>query len=219
MAQIKELVSSSPVFLFMKGTPEMPQCGFSARVCKVLDSWNVPYKAFNVFSDENIRQGIKDYANWPTIPQLYINQEFVGGCDIVEEMSESGELIELFNAAYPDLKITPPPPPAQVKHVQPEEAVQILKDYPESQILDVRTYEEWEMVHLDNSIFLDQSKVGEILSSWDRNTPLIVLCHIGTQRSAQAAHFFTTEGFQQVYHVTGGIDAWAVSVDPTLPRY
>ena len=86
-SQIEALVSGSPVFLFMKGSPDAPQCGFSYRVIETLRAWNVPFESFDVFSDEGIRQGIKDYANWPTIPQLYVNKEFVGGCDIIEEMS------------------------------------------------------------------------------------------------------------------------------------
>ena len=91
-AQIEQMLSDSPVFLFMKGTPESPQCGFSYKVADILKSWKVPYKSFNVLSDESIRQGIKDFANWQTIPQLYIKKEFVGGCDIVKEMFEKGEL-------------------------------------------------------------------------------------------------------------------------------
>ena len=89
-SKIDQMLSENPVFLFMKGTPESPQCGFSYKVVDILKAWNVPYKSFNVLSDENIRQGIKDYANWQTIPQLYINKELVGGSDIVEEMSKNG---------------------------------------------------------------------------------------------------------------------------------
>ena len=89
-ARISKMVEDSPVFLFMKGNPEAPQCGFSYRVVQVLNSWNVPFNSFNVLSDEGIRQGIKDFSNWPTIPQLYVNHEFVGGCDIIEELSGNG---------------------------------------------------------------------------------------------------------------------------------
>ena len=79
----------------MKGTPEAPQCGFSAQATSILKNYGVPFKSFNVFDDEDIRQGIKEYADWPTIPQLYINGEFVGGCDIMMEMHNNGELKEL----------------------------------------------------------------------------------------------------------------------------
>ena len=94
---IDETIKSHDVVLYMKGTKSMPQCGFSSRVAGVLNYMEVDYQDVNVLADENIRQGIKDYSDWPTIPQLYIKGEFVGGCDIIKEMAESGELIELFN--------------------------------------------------------------------------------------------------------------------------
>ena len=87
--RIDQMLTGSPVFLFMKGNPESPQCGFSSKVTEILKSWKVPFQSFDVLSDESIRQGIKDYANWPTIPQLYINKEFVGGSDVVDEMSSN----------------------------------------------------------------------------------------------------------------------------------
>ncbi|PSC05929.1 monothiol glutaredoxin, Grx4 family [Alsobacter soli] len=89
---IKNEVTSNDVVLFMKGTPQFPMCGFSGQVVQILDYIGVPYKGVNVLEDEAIRQGIKDYANWPTIPQLYVKGEFIGGCDIVREMFQSGEL-------------------------------------------------------------------------------------------------------------------------------
>ncbi|WP_299962273.1 Grx4 family monothiol glutaredoxin [uncultured Roseobacter sp.] len=94
--QIKETITAHDVVLFMKGTKEMPQCGFSSRVAGVLNYMNVPYSDVNVLADEGIRQGIKDFSDWPTIPQLYIKGEFVGGCDIITEMTLSGELDTLF---------------------------------------------------------------------------------------------------------------------------
>jgi len=90
--QIKETVESNDVVLFMKGTATMPQCGFSSRVAGVLNYMGVDYKDVNVLADEAIRQGIKDFSDWPTIPQLYVKGEFVGGCDIITEMTLSGEL-------------------------------------------------------------------------------------------------------------------------------
>lgn len=92
-------VKSNDVVLFMKGTPGFPQCGFSGQVVQILDHVGVPFKGVNVLENDMIRQGIKDYANWPTIPQLYIKGEFVGGCDIVTEMTLSGELDQLFDKA------------------------------------------------------------------------------------------------------------------------
>ena len=93
--KIKNLIDNNQVCLFMKGTPDAPQCGFSMAVSNVLKHLNVDFKGINVLEDENLRQGIKDFSDWPTIPQLYINQEFIGGCDIVKEMFEKGELKKL----------------------------------------------------------------------------------------------------------------------------
>ena len=90
---IHDQVTKHPIVLYMKGTPQFPQCGFSATVAEILKRCGVTdYFSVNVLADEEIRQGIKEYANWPTIPQLYVNGEFVGGCDIVREMYETGEL-------------------------------------------------------------------------------------------------------------------------------
>ena len=89
---IENEVKSNDVVLFMKGTPAFPQCGFSGQVVQILDYLGVDYKGINVLADAEIRQGIKDYSNWPTIPQLYVKGEFVGGCDIVREMFQAGEI-------------------------------------------------------------------------------------------------------------------------------
>jgi monothiol glutaredoxin len=93
--KIKTIVDSSDIVLFMKGTPEVPQCGFSMAVLNILKYLKVKFKGINVLESDEIRQGIKNYTDWPTIPQLYIRGEFVGGCDIVKEMFEKGELKEL----------------------------------------------------------------------------------------------------------------------------
>ena len=96
-AQIKDTVTTNDVVLFMKGTKTMPQCGFSSRVAGVLNFMGVDYTDVNVLADDQIRQGIKDFSDWPTIPQLYVKGEFIGGCDIVTEMTLSGELDQLFD--------------------------------------------------------------------------------------------------------------------------
>jgi monothiol glutaredoxin len=88
-------VKGNEVVLFMKGTPQFPMCGFSGQVVQILDNLGVAYKGLNVLEDDQLRQGIKTYSNWPTIPQLYVKGEFVGGCDIIREMFESGELQSL----------------------------------------------------------------------------------------------------------------------------
>lgn len=95
-AQIDETVKSNDVVLYMKGTKDMPQCGFSSRVAGVLNYMGVEFADVNVLADENLRQGIKDYSDWPTVPQLFVKGEFVGGCDIITEMTLSGELDALF---------------------------------------------------------------------------------------------------------------------------
>ncbi len=94
---IEETVKANDVVLYMKGTKAMPQCGFSSKVAGVLNYMGVDYADVNVLADENIRQGIKEYSDWPTIPQLYVKGEFVGGCDIITEMTLSGELDQLFD--------------------------------------------------------------------------------------------------------------------------
>lgn len=97
-AEIQKTVDSNDVVLFMKGTSEMPQCGFSSRVAGVLNYMEVGYQDVNVLADEAVRQGIKDFSDWPTIPQLYVKGEFVGGCDIITEMTLSGELDTLLES-------------------------------------------------------------------------------------------------------------------------
>ncbi len=92
---LKTIIDSNEICLFMKGVPEAPQCGFSMTVSNILKVLNVNFKGINVLENENMRQAIKEYSDWPTIPQLYIKGEFVGGCDIVKEMFESGELKKL----------------------------------------------------------------------------------------------------------------------------
>jgi len=94
--KIKDLIKENDVCLFMKGTPDSPQCGFSMAVSNVLKHLNVKFKGVNILEDNELRQGIKDFSDWPTIPQLYVKNEFIGGCDIVKEMFEKGELKELF---------------------------------------------------------------------------------------------------------------------------
>ncbi len=95
---IKNEIENNEVCLFMKGTPDAPQCGFSMAVSNILKILEVNFKGINVLENQNLREGIKTYSDWPTIPQLYIKNEFIGGCDIVKEMYESGELKKLFES-------------------------------------------------------------------------------------------------------------------------
>ena len=94
--RIQQDIAGHPVVLFMKGSPVFPQCGFSAAVVQILSHLGVKFKGVDVLSDPDIRQGIKEFSNWPTIPQLYVKGEFIGGCDIIREMFETGELQQVF---------------------------------------------------------------------------------------------------------------------------
>ena len=96
--EIKKLIDTNDVCLFMKGVPDAPQCGFSMTVSNILKHLNVNFKGVNILDDQSLRQGIKEYSDWPTIPQLYIKGEFIGGCDIVKEMFENGELKNLLES-------------------------------------------------------------------------------------------------------------------------
>ena len=97
--RIKQDITSNPVVLYMKGTPVFPQCGFSSAVVQILSTLGVKFKGIDVLADPEIRQGIKEFSSWPTVPQLYVKGEFVGGCDIVREMYETGELQEFLSGA------------------------------------------------------------------------------------------------------------------------
>jgi len=101
MQQIKQDIDGNPICLFMKGTPDAPMCGFSAHVVQILNSYGVKFHAVNVLDDYDVREGIKKFANWPTIPQLYVSGKFIGGSDITAEMHRKGQLAEVLKAATP----------------------------------------------------------------------------------------------------------------------
>tara|TARA_Y100000590_G_C15423590_1_gene902342 strand:- start:517 stop:861 length:345 start_codon:yes stop_codon:yes gene_type:complete len=101
---IKNEIKSHEVVLFMKGTPAFPMCGFSAAVVQILSNIGIKFNSINVLDSDEMREGIKKFSNWPTIPQLYIKEEFIGGCDIIKELYESGELLELFSSKGIDVK-------------------------------------------------------------------------------------------------------------------
>jgi monothiol glutaredoxin len=102
---IRSEVNRNDVSLFMKGTPAAPACGFSAQVVRILGHLDIPFKSYNIYDSEELRQGIKDYSDWPTIPQLYVRGEFIGGCDIITEMFRSGELQQLFQKPGPTVTV------------------------------------------------------------------------------------------------------------------
>ncbi len=96
--QLKQVIEENEIILFMKGTPEFPQCGFSGRTAQILEACDVKYASVNVLADDTVREGIKKYSSWPTVPQLYVRGEFIGGCDIMMEMYENGELEKLLKS-------------------------------------------------------------------------------------------------------------------------
>jgi monothiol glutaredoxin len=117
--EIAKAIAENDVILFMKGTPDQPMCGFSARTAAILDTFQTEYAAVDILPDPRIRQELSALSNWPTIPQLFVGGELVGGCDIVTEMYESGELAELLGVEQPDEDEAPPPPVAEAPQTAP----------------------------------------------------------------------------------------------------
>ncbi len=103
--KIKDIIENNNVVLFMKGTPDFPQCGFSANTIAILNYFNVDFKSYNVLEDQELRQGIKDFSDWPTIPQIYLKKEFIGGFDILKEMAETGDFTKLLDEKNIEYKV------------------------------------------------------------------------------------------------------------------
>ena len=304
LRQIDDLVKSERVVLFMKGSRSFPQCGFSATVVQILNSLVPEYKTVNVLADPTIRQGVKDYSSWPTVPQLYVDGEFVGGCDIVREMFASGELqkklgVEVKKVEAPAVTVTPAavlalksaladagpddhlhlavspgfehdlslgpkrpgelevesnglallvdpmsadklrgvtidyvtgaggagfkienpnrPAPGQVVPIAARDLAGKLESGEIRELYDVRSEDERRMAAIEGARPLDEAAL-EHLESLDRSTPIAFYCHHGI-RSRSAAQKMAELGFQKVYNLTGGIDAWSQDVDPKVPRY
>lgn len=299
--RIESLLQGNRVVLFMKGAPDAPQCGFSAKASGLLNDLGVAYAHVDVLADAQIREGIKAYGDWPTIPQLYIGGELVGGSDIVEQMANSGELHAALGLPAPDrtppsvtltpaavqmlrnaiddaggdvvvqLQIDPrfrtrlqlgprsdgaivtevegvplqfdlagarradglridwaddargrglvidnPNAPAPVRAMSPVDA-QARARAGTLTIVDVRPREERALAALPLPfLHLDDGIAGVRELSTD--APLAFLCHHGI-RSQQAAEHFRELGYREVYNVEGGIDAWADSVDTSIPKY
>jgi len=298
---IDGLIQSSQVVLFMKGNKQMPQCGFSARAIEALMSTGVDFETVDVLADPAIRQGIKDYSNWPTIPQLYINQEFIGGCDILTQMHASGELHEVLGITYeppkapeltltdafvtairtamdgapgggmPRLQISPrfeygfgmsaegptdfkvesngltilvdpstaerangmtldfaegpqggividnPNEPPSVRRIDAVSYKAMRESGETHRLIDVRTKEEWNKARIDGAELIDDAAF-QALIDLPKDTPLVFVCHHGI-RSMQAASQLVQKGFRKVYNLEGGIDAWSIHADPSVPRY
>ena len=298
--KIESHVKGSKVVLFMKGTPKQPMCGFSARTVAALDSVWPDYAAVNVLEDEEIRDGIKVYSNWPTIPQLYINGELVGGCDIVLGMLNSGELHQALGLEEPDrtppemtvtdaaaekireamqghedialhfqvnanwesqfslapaqageiavesngiavmmdittaqrvsgavidwvksltgegLSIHLPAAPPAVRQMSVQELAERLKNG-NIMLVDVRGAEDRAKASIAAAVVLNEAMMDQ-LAQMPRDTELAFICHTGNT-SLGAAEHFRKQGYTRVHNVGGGIDAWSLEIDPTVPRY
>lgn len=297
--RIDGYVASDRVVLFMKGTRRAPQCGFSAQVVQILDELVPEYQTHDVLASAELRDGIKDYSQWPTIPQLYIDGKFVGGCDIVRDLRASGELEKLLGAEAPavappkvtaspeaiaafkaamtegdsdvlHLQVSPqfqhdlffgPLEPGDVEvelgglklyvgrsslaraqgvHIgfldgpnagfkidnpnQPPSVVELsvqdakkMLDRGELQLFDVRPESEGDIARIAVGKTLNDDTV-ELIKSLDKNTPIAFYCHHG-MRSRGVAQSVLQEGFRKVYNLKGGIDAWSLTIDPSIPRY
>ena len=300
--RIEQILATHPVVLFMKGSPKAPQCGFSAKAVGILDGLVPGYAHFDVLMDPEIREGIKEFGNWPTIPQLYVGGELLGGSDIIGQMHDSGELNAALGLPPPDR--TPPVleiseraaeairgalgnaddgdvlhmavdprfnarfelKPATGREIVAEAAglrvhfdlasaprarglkidwaedergaglsihnpnappavkamdVQQLHDHLVAGTIDVvdtrpphaRSIAPFPYPH---EVLDEESR--ERLEQLPKDVPLAFLCHHG-HSSRQAAEYFRTLGFHDVYNIEGGIDAWSVRIDPTVPRY
>ncbi len=297
--RIDGYVASDRVVLFMKGTRRAPQCGFSAQVVQILDGLVPQYETHDVLASAELRDGIKEYSQWPTIPQLYIDGKFVGGCDIVRDLSASGELAKLLGGAAPplappkvsasaeaiaafkaamtdgdpdvlhlqvsptfehDLFFGPPEPgdvevelgglklyvarssvsraqgvsigfidgdnagfkienpnqPPQVIELSVQDAKKML-DRGELQLFDVRPESESDIARIAAGRTLNEESV-DYIKGLEKNTPIAFYCHHG-MRSRGVAQSVLQDGFRKVYNLKGGIDAWSLSIDPTIPRY
>lgn len=297
--EISALVSTNPVVLFMKGTRQAPQCGFSAKVVQILDDLLPSYTTVDVLSNPGMRDAIKQYSDWPTIPQLYVKGTFVGGCDIVRELHSSGELQKLLGAEaapaplpkititdsainalesslsgssndqlhlqvsaafeydffvgpaspgeiqvstngpaiYMDrasarradglqidfvqtpqagFKLTNPNEPPRVKALSPQD-LKALLDQGRIVLFDVRPPDERRLSSIPAARPLDQAGQDYLLSL-DRSAAIALHCHHG-MRSQAAAQQLIQNGFCNVYNLSGGIDAWSLTVDPSVPRY
>ncbi len=204
--RIQALVKADRVVLFMKGTPEAPQCGFSATAADLLRTLNVEFTAHDVFADDAVRQGIKTYAEWPTIPQLYVDGAFVGGSDIMVEMNQSGALQELLGVA----------PVPEVKQVPVTTIKRWLDAETPFVFIDVRTPAEQEIATLGGRL-LTRDWLPE-LEQLPRDQTLVFMCHHGV-RSQGAANAFRQLGFTDLNNMVGGIDAWSIEIDDSIPRY
>ncbi len=303
--RIQELVSKNEVLLFMKGTKNFPQCGFSSQVVGILGELDQPFQSVNILAEPELREGMKEFSSWPTFPQLYVRGAFVGGCDIVRDMHASGELRTLLGVQEPkaprvevteaaakafrdalegagtdvlrleitaefqyDLHVGPklatdiesrtasglslfveqasarradgmkidfvsagasgggfkmenPNEPPRVKSMTPSDLKAWLDKRARGEatfeLLDVRPKPERDRASIDGAVMLT-AEIDERLRHGEKGKMLIFHCHHG-MRSRSAAEHFLGDGFTNVWNLEGGVDAWSLKVDPTVPRY
>lgn len=300
-ARIRSLIEGNDVVLFMKGVRRAPRCGFSANTAAILDEYLEDYLTVDVLADEAIREAIKEFSSWPTIPQLYVRGEFIGGADIVRELHDGDELaailgvdavelpdpkialapsaVEAFKRFYggegvPSIRLTitsnyeyamdfeekrprdialsfgdlelildrfsasradglsieyvvgdegegfkihNPNEPGGIVQMPPSAFDELLKTTEGVELIDVRTEEERAIAKIEGSIMLNEAEL-ERLSALDKDTPVAFYCHHGVRSEKAAAHFIRL-GFKRVYNLMGGIDAWSLEIDPSIPRY
>ncbi len=298
--RITRAIENNDVLLFMKGTRQAPACGFSARTVEMLDSLLDQYATVDVLAHPEVRDGIKEFSSWPTIPQLYVRGEFIGGCDIVTELFETGALHEKLGLGSPSAKLpsitlteaaagalrgalsaaddvicleidrdyqnglsvgpkkpsmlavesrgitiafdrltasraeglvidfieTPegaafkldnPTEPPRVKPLSVKELKTKLDAKEDFELVDVRTPGERQTAHIEGSRLMDDALVEELMKL-PKSRVLVFQCHHG-HRSQRAAEQFIQAGFQNVFNLVGGIEAWSTEVDPSVPRY
>ncbi len=223
--QIENVLNQNEVVLFMKGTKMTPRCGFSAMVVEILDKLSAIYKDVDVLADPAVREGIKEYGQWPTIPQLYVRGNLIGGCDIVRELYQTGELAKLLGTAQPQPRVeaqvqTQPSlqtSSSQVKQMAVKELKRRLDAKEPLKLYDVRTDAERQVAKLEESTWFDE-KARTSLALLPRDTMLVFHCHHGG-RSQAAAEGCIRQGFTNVWNVQGGIDAWSQEIDPSVRRY
>lgn len=300
-SRIRELLGSHDVVLFMKGSRRAPSCGFSATVVEVLDDYLDDYTTVDVLADTAVREGVKAFTDWPTIPQLFVRAQFVGGADIVKELAESGELEGLLGrprkvAELPDVRLTEsavralqgyagegapvslrikvsgdfdyaldldaarpgdlvvrgegyqvvldrpsarridgtvvdflerpdgggfkldnPNEPPRVRSMSVVELRDRLAAHAPVSLFDVRTDAERAVAALPQAMPLDEAG-KRVLEDLDRDATVVLMCHHGVRSRAAADHVLRM-GFRNVFNLEGGIDAWSVEVDPSVPRY
>ncbi len=300
-SQIQDTISKNRVVLFMKGNKMFPQCGFSAACVGILKELGVTFETKNVLTDAALRDGIKIFSEWPTIPQLYVDGEFIGGCDIVREMHGNGELAKVLgveppappappkvtvteaaakafsDAAEPgpdklrleidasfrvDLFFGPPKPgdieitasgiamlvdpasarraegvsidyvdgpdgsgfqienpnaPARPKPITSAELKALIEQKAPIHIFDVRSEKERATASIEGTILLDDEGKAK-LEALPKDATLVFHCHHGI-RSQSAAEHYSQQGWKKTLNLTGGIDAWSRTVDPSVPRY